>query len=659
MAGIEEKLVNEAVKPASGFINALLGPKIETIKEWAKERHLDGLVDKKSLPIIFEKYLLKLAERVSEITSISFPQHKLNIFDAYEPLNLKSLDNQLGQKAVDLVTVDDLVSSSKKAFLVVDNAGMGKSTFSKFLVAKLLSNSSRIPILLELRKVTKDRSLVENLASGLDFPGQKFNRELFYKLIELGKFYVILDGFDEVQLEHQETVAGEIYDLSLKGGENNLLVTSRPQEMLPELNNGYSLRFIPFNAEQASSLLQRYDKLSGLDVGERLLQEINSVPQRFIESPLLISLLYRTFGVNNSIADRISTFYDEIYQALYKGHDLINKNGYGREKKSKLDFEDFRKLLRALSYYMMLNRKTSFTTWSEAVSFIGKSIDIASVNVSSASHFLDDALVAVPVMQRDGSEYKFLHKTMLEYFAAEYLVYDKSSRELVEKIFKSKIFSSFDKVFEFLNDLNASLFDSVVTLHFAKKASEIVKEDSYAERALSSLIFVKDSKIGLWKTKDYSMRLNNEDDTPVLSDTPEFLDEGFYSNTWVHGEINGEDYMLALTYRDSPDNLHLLAWRAITEEFNLNKKRDTGQPSDFNDYVGAVPLNDWKDVDVHLLNNIACNHSVILSLIRTTISSERFRDTSVPRILSTSKIKSVIETAEKAKEFENEMDKFL
>ncbi|WP_305819430.1 hypothetical protein [Photobacterium leiognathi] len=43
MSGIEEKIALEAIKPASGFINALLATKIEKVKLWATEKELKGI----------------------------------------------------------------------------------------------------------------------------------------------------------------------------------------------------------------------------------------------------------------------------------------------------------------------------------------------------------------------------------------------------------------------------------------------------------------------------------------------------------------------------------------------------------------------------------------------------------------------------------------
>ncbi len=657
MSGIEGKLAIEAIKPAAGFINALLGPKIEKLKLWANEKELKGKLDSDNLSNVMERYLKKLSCRVSEITTLSFSSLKMNIFEAYEPLSIGKI-GQFGLPNNENVDFSTLVKGEVKSCSIIDSAGMGKSTFSKFIVATLLFKSDRIPILFELRKINKDISLVDNLAKEFDFPGKVFDRDLFYKLLELGKFYVVIDGFDEVPLEYQEILSSQIQELSLKGGNNILMLTSRPQDILPDIVNGITLRFLPFTVEQAKNLLRRYDSISNLDVGKRLIDEIDSVPAKFIESPLLVSLLYRTFGVNHSIADRICTFYDEIYHALYKGHDLINKNGYGREKKSKIDFEDFRKLLRAMCYYMMLNRKTSFVSWSEATKFIDRAASISSIKPTSSSNFLDDLLVSVPLMQKDGNEYRFFHKTLLEFFAAEYIVFDKSSSLLLKKLFDSKIVSTFDKVFEFIAEINPSLFDSVVTYPFALLVSKSNYGKSLFEQALYTFIFRQKCKIGLWKVKDY--KDEDQGELPALKYTvfEHLVKDGFTILNSTIIKLEGVDYFLTISFTDKPNNLHFKAWSQITKSIVYDDSWGLVSSQPMRKLADVLGFNKWNDLDGNIISNIK-QFSMLLKLFVGGLGLNLYFNNESFRILSEEKVNNILLKVNRENEFIEEMDDFL
>jgi hypothetical protein len=657
MSSIDQKIVSEAVKPGLELVNAALSPTIEKVRKWAVEKELKGKLDSDALSLIIERYLIKLSERVTEITSITFPQLKLNVYEAYEPLYMVRSTHFDTPK--NLITADELVSSPSRPVVIVDGAGMGKSTFSKFIVARLLFKSDRIPILFDLRKLDPKLDITENVATELDFPDEKFDRKLFYRLLKLGKFFVILDGFDETPIDHQHLLANQLHEISVKGGENAILITTRPQEVTPDLINAISLKFAPFTLEQALSLLNRYDKISGLDVGERLSKEISSVPSKFIESPLLVSLLYRTYGVNNSIADKISTFYDEIYHALYKGHDLINKNGYARQKKSGLGFEDFRKLLRALCHYMMLRMKTSFKSLSEADSFIENAAKISQAIPSSTSNFLDDLLVAVPLMQRDGTEYKFFHKTLLEYFAAEYIIFNESSLSLLKKIFESPLNQSFVKVFEFLNDMNPVLFESVITQKFALEAKKFGPSENEQINAVNTCRFFYDFKIGLWPVEGNSRPLEQENGTCIDIISSEIHDSGRKGTTlWNNGTLNGVRYFLALAYSTKHEDLHQLAWEAITSEVPAQLRPNSKQYI-FDGLEEIIPIGGWINPTNKMLKELCSENIAIKDLFLAALDDDSINEAAGARMLDGVKIDSLLAKIKSRASLDIKMKDFL
>lgn len=657
MSSIEQKVISEAVKPGLELISAALSPTIEKVRKWATEKELKGKLNSDVLSLTMERYLIKLSERVREITSITFPQLKLDIYEAYEPLFM--VRNNHFDITNNLITADELVSCTSKPTIIVDGAGMGKSTFSKFIVAKLLFKSDRIPILFDLRKVDPKLDITDNIVTELDFPDEKFDRKLFYRLLKLGKFFVILDGFDEIPINHQHLLANQLHEISVKGGDNAIIITTRPQEIIPDLINATSLRFAPFTLEQALSLLNRYDKISGLDIGERLSQEVSSIPSKFIESPLLVSLLYRTYGVNNSIADKISTFYDEIYHALYKGHDLINKNGYAREKKSGLGFEDFRKLLRALCHYMMLKMKTSFKSLSEADSFINNAAKISLATPSSTSSFLDDLFVAVPLMQRDGTEYKFFHKTLLEYFAAEYIIFNESSLSLLKKIFESPLAPSFAKVFDFLNDMNPLLFESVITQKFALEAKALTVSENEQINAITTCQFVYDFKIGLWAAEGNS-ELHEEDDgaqTYILSSDLHESGE-LVTTCWRDGMLNGTRFYLALSYDDKHENLHRSAWEALTSEFT-SKLSHYRHEHIFDGLEKIIPIGKWVVPTAKIVKGLYSENTAIKDLFLAALEDHPLNEIAGVRVLNFRKVDALLAKIKSRSSLNISMEDFL
>ncbi|MDN6870375.1 NACHT domain-containing protein [Aeromonas caviae] len=667
MASIEQQMALEIFKPSTSFLNALLAPKVEKIRRWAEGRELQGQLEPSALSEAMAEYLNKLSRRVAEITTIAFPLQRLNISEAYEPLYLSTVNNSIEEYPTQFeafsnknkIDVPDLLSMNNSSFIIIDSAGMGKSTFSKHLVTQILFKTEKIPLFFELRKTDYEAGLIESIARELDSIGRSFPRELFYELINLGKFIIILDGFDEINIDNQVDLSSQIYDLSRKGGENILFLTSRPQEALPELIGSRTFQFSDFTKKQAISLVSRYDKIAGLDIGSRLTEQLESVPSRFIETPLLVSLLYRTFGTNNSIADRVCTFYDEIYHALYKGHDLINKNGYVREKKSKLDFEDFRRLLRALCYYMAITRKTSFDNWGVFISYIKKASEMSSIKPASNQDFLDDLMVAVPLVQRDGLEYKFLHKTIMEFFAAEYLIYKNNSLEVVDKIFHGKLFPSFTKIFDFIHDISPTLFDNVVTKYHAQSLVSINKINKYSYQLLSTLLYKNDVKAGLWLV-DESIDDNPEMQNAFIDSIHNSLDiQGFFSSVSEELIIDGKNYRFAMAIRGSFITLHELAWEQISDENTLRyqKSRIT---SDDRSLIELLAVDTFSTLTFDMLEKLSECHRVIHHA-ENFLGESRFYHESQNhiRVFSPEKAKAILDRLERETAMDDEFNDLL
>ncbi|WP_186436361.1 NACHT domain-containing protein [Cobetia crustatorum] len=655
MSGIEKQVVASALKASGGFLSILLSGRINELRSWAHDRELRSKLSNDKFKCVIKGYLMNLSGQVNEITSIAFPQRKLLMSDAYEPLNLYFYCGSSDQEK--LIACEDIVNSNARNFVIIDDAGMGKSTFSKFLVSRILLTSHKVPVLFELRKINFDLSLEDNLAANLDEPGKPFDRNLFYKMLREGLLYIVLDGFDEVELEKQNDLAQQIFTLSSVIKSGNIVLTIRPQDSIPHILNAISLRFKSFTTDQVASLLDRYDTVADTDIGKRLMPEIERIPEKFIESPLLVSLIYRTYGVNNTVSEKITTFYDEVFNALYKGHDLVNKNGYIRQKKSQLDFESFRKLLRALSFYMMVQKKSSFVNENEAISFVDKAIELCDVSPNTSRNYLDDLLVSVPLMQRDGSEIKFIHKTVLEYFAAEYIVLNKSSEAMVQRLFSSNLFPALRKVFDFVYELNADLYDSAITLKLAELTLQQEKSNSDVSSAISTMLLFRNAKIGFWKESEYAAVNEEFSAFPSLNEAC-LIKTPYKSISYTYAVYKGERYFLAIAHGFNGLNHHSIAEEAITTTLKW-RGEEIDTLDCFREIYDIIGESVWVDMNSNMFDSIVHGRSYIMRLVKNATRIGRFNAGNSIRVLCPEKAKEVIEKVNRRKRHDDDIMSLL
>ncbi|EDO1572886.1 hypothetical protein CEM78_21775, partial [Salmonella enterica subsp. enterica serovar Javiana] len=94
------------------------------------------------------EFLAKTKAQCSIINSLAFPNVLKKINDIYVPLTLSTLDSTDENEY--LVDRGDKFLKHFKNILIIDNAGMGKSTLMKKIVIDTIDHSEYIPIYIEL-----------------------------------------------------------------------------------------------------------------------------------------------------------------------------------------------------------------------------------------------------------------------------------------------------------------------------------------------------------------------------------------------------------------------------------------------------------------------------------------------------------------------------
>ncbi len=618
------KLATEALKPFSGLIDALLSAKLKRIRTWAERRELDSRLTSRVVDSLLNTYLKRLLRRVSGITTIAFPQQILALTAIYEPL---TLNEELRGERSRPFEFSIAVLDRGRSCVIVDSAGMGKSTFVKHLVLEIINSTTKIPMFLELRRVSESETILGKLCSEIDETKSDVDERLLTKLIEDGNFVVILDGYDEISENRRSRIGEEITRLAVLSSENSLVLTSRPEVSLPEIPNSTLYRINPLNRYQAESLLRRYDGIASLDVGEKLIKQLDSVNQQFLQTPLLIVLLYRTYGFNQSIATRVSSFYDEVFNALYKGHDLT-KAGFARPKLSKLDTEDFRRLLRAFAFLLAARQQEVIAGKSAASTIVSEAIKLCGVQPATPSAFFDDLLLAVPLIVNDGIEFRFIHRSLGEFFAAEFLAYQ-AKGDLISRIRDGRLNNSFINCFEYLSDINPSLFRRLIVAPLAKAI--ITTPNPPTDLRIRSLAFIGEAAFSLWP------------EDQVKDEGSINIPKGYPTMWYCYGKLKGVEHVLVLgvakVFRRMPE----AAWLAVTDPLT-DRKRAEIVDFDFDTLDPQIPMQQWIPITSPEITRIGYHKAIRETLDRALAGRGAFIEEQVQsiRVISLDACKTVL-----------------
>jgi predicted NACHT family NTPase len=170
----------------------------------------------------FGTYMDQTYERHSFFSSLIFPNIQRKFNDFYLPLTLLS-SNHTGEVTETLVDeYPTEIIADKKDLLIVDTAGMGKSTLLKFLFLQSVNKKMGIPIFIELRRLSKDKDIYRYFLDQLKKLDGKVDEILVLKLLESGDFIFFLDGYDEIAELDRDAVTFAIKDFKQRINKNQL-----------------------------------------------------------------------------------------------------------------------------------------------------------------------------------------------------------------------------------------------------------------------------------------------------------------------------------------------------------------------------------------------------------------------------------------------------
>ena len=438
------------------ILEQLINPKLDFVIKNQKNKNFK----KEGYKEAISKYLNSAIDNYSYVRTIIFGNNRQKLSDLYVPLTLYSrVDNQ--EFTIPSNTIDFLTNNKKT--LISSTAGMGKSTVVKKIFIDVLQSKFGIPIFIELRRLTDKNSIVGEILNRLKPVYGKIDAKGLFAMVEQGNFIFIFDGFDEIQDKHKSKVIQKINDFISKTNKNNFIITSRPETALSTFADFKEFSIKDLEIEEAFDVLRNYGK--SLEYSKELINKIKNEAlesiREFLKNPLLVSLLYKAYEYKRRIPYKKHLFYSQVFDALYENHDLT-KEGFTRDKKCKLDINNFQAVLRYIAYKTAIIRKTEYTK-SELEELLIMSRSFTGLTFSS-SDFVKDLISSVPLFTVEGNYYNWSHKSLQDYFAARFIQIDSSEKqnEIIEKIYNSRNCDRFDNILDILYDIDYKTFRNTI-----------------------------------------------------------------------------------------------------------------------------------------------------------------------------------------------------
>ncbi|MCZ8314629.1 hypothetical protein [Phreatobacter sp.] len=427
---------------------------------------------KKAIDTVLKSYAEKTYERCTQIKTLIEKDEPINIFDVYVPLNFETSK----KSQIDDFAAIELIEKKKKV-MIVGSGGTGKSVFMKFLwTAMAVRSASRIPIFVELRNYVDsapekiDEFIYSTIFSSSVVP--EGSREIFTSMLRDGSFIILLDALDEVPLARQQAAEREILRLADEYGDNIIVVSTREKEDGPSWERFTIFRMCPLSKESVITLIQKTD--FDVVVKKRFIEAIESdlfnTHKSFLEIPLLACLMLIAFDQFADIPADRHLFYERAFITLFRRHDA-SKGAFRRQLKSSLPEERFREILAYTCLLSYLDEKFRFTE-RELDQYLEKAIDAAEVRCEPRD-VRQDLYENVCIIQRDGLEYVFSHRSFQEYFAA--LCMASFDDDMMTRTAEKVITARYDMVMPMLYGIGRRRFNATIAKSALANAAVVTK----------------------------------------------------------------------------------------------------------------------------------------------------------------------------------------
>jgi hypothetical protein len=465
--------------------------------------------DLEDFQLNFKEYLSRSYQYYSSARTLVFGNQQKKLEDFYYPL-------ELAQKTLVVKTKkypDELLPKFKKV-IIVDSGGMGKSTIMKWLFVNAIKENKGIPIFIELRLLSEKNTLIDEIINQINPLDKTVSKSIILRIISQGNFIFFFDGYDEIKVSERKSVTKDVSDFISKANKNEFIITSRPENVEGIFGDFQTFHIKPLTNAEAYKLIEKigdYNERSKALIKKLQESDLKNIKE-FLKTPLLISLLYKKFEYRESIPFQKQEFYYEVFEALFKAHDLTKGTDYYiRPKESNLSFSEFFKVLRTLGFRSIQENELEYNK-----SVLLKLIEDIKSELPNIDYdceaLLNDLTMAVPLFQKEGLKYKWAHKSIQEYFASEFICVDTKEEQvnILLAIYRGERLLNLINVLDLCHDIDPKTFRNSILYDLCKNFIQ------YCNSTFIDLI--KTETIPISEIRDRQFRMYIDDNYLIKSE---------------------------------------------------------------------------------------------------------------------------------------------
>lgn len=454
-----------------------------------------------------KKNCLDKIAQLQYVKTLNEFEESVSLYDFYVPPHLANVKDKLIFK---INSLSDIKAYRK--ILLSGIVGQGKSVLMRHLAISEVLEHNKIPLFYELRYLKKGQNIDHIIKQLFDEWLQIKSPKIIDYVLKTGNVTLFLDGFDEIHIDDMSKIVIGLESLVKKYPNLNFIVSSRPENVIESstIFQNFQIKKLDFNAQK--DIIKALVKDSKMQTAV-----ISGIHKSKVEiqdaliTPLMVNLFVFIYKQEQIVPEHVKDFYDRLFDLVLRKHDNT-KIDFKRERATKLDNINLKKILQLISFMCCKQQVFAF---DESVfrRIVEKAIKINSLDCS-VDDLIFDLTSVLCFIVKEGYLYAFIHKSIPEYFAAEFIRDHGNYEELYNDIYFN--YSKYEKVCIFLKIIDEYNFNNLFLRRVYIKDLQTFTKKEYLERAFVNiniqrthfrLIF--DENIHNYFKNEIFIRLNN------------------------------------------------------------------------------------------------------------------------------------------------------
>lgn len=406
----------------------------------------------------FPKRLARKIGNISLVRTLWCPDDDVSLLGFYYPPKVQSIG---ASNEVNANCVNDI---STENFVIQGIVGQGKSIFLRWLAIQE-AKKSRLPIFIELRTLHTKYSLRDAIYRELESFDITINEETFNYLAKSGKFLLLLDAFDELDSTLTKETLNEIKFLSRKFESMQIVISSRPGNEIQKISGIKVMNICPLSEDDYGPFLEKMGltAVKSFEVVDAIKESKGSLTE-LITTPLMLTLVAIVYESEREIPNTLPEFFEKLFHIVLTRHDRL-KDGFNRKRNSGLSDRKLQELFEAFCFMTLQNGYGRSLSNEQFTQAFKNAQDYTENCKCEQEHFQTDIIKGACLMLEEGIDTStFLHKSLLEYYAAAFI---KHSNDDVAKLFyeeAQKPQTNWDDVINFLSNIDPYRFSKFFAL---------------------------------------------------------------------------------------------------------------------------------------------------------------------------------------------------